>query len=120
EACRQVDAWQQANERELMLAINLSPRQLDARELHAYVLDAIDGTSLARHQICFEITETAVLRDDPATTATLRELKGLGVRLAIDDFGIGHASLASLKRFPIDIIKIDRSFTAGAGANRID
>jgi diguanylate cyclase len=120
EACRQVDAWQQTNERELMLAINLSPRQLDARELHAYVLDAIDGTSLARHQICFEITETAVLRDDPATTATLRELKGLGVRLAIDDFGIGHASLASLKRFPIDIIKIDRSFTAGAGANRID
>ena len=120
EACQQVDAWQRTCQRELQLSINLSPRQLDARELHAHVLDAIERTSLARHQVCFEITETAVLRDDPATTAALRQLKDLGVRLAIDDFGIGHASLASLKRFPIDIIKIDRSFTAGAGADRID
>ena len=120
EACRQVDVWQRTHERELMVSINLSPRQLDVRELHAHVLATIEGTSLSRHQVCFELTETAVLRDDPAITETLRRLKNLGVRLAIDDFGTGHASLASLKRSPIDIIKIDRSFTAGAGADPID
>jgi diguanylate cyclase (GGDEF)-like protein/PAS domain S-box-containing protein len=111
EACRQLAAWGRPD---LLMAINVSPRQLGGADFRATVADAIADSGVAPEQVCLEITESAVLADVDAATATLRDLKELGVRLAIDDFGVGHASLRHLRQLlPVDTLKIDKSFVDG-------
>jgi diguanylate cyclase (GGDEF)-like protein/PAS domain S-box-containing protein len=109
-ACAQVVEWQRQGHRDLALSVNLSARQFLQPDLVAQVKSALAETTLAPELLELEITETSAMQNAESTVATLRELKSLGVRVAIDDFGIGHSSLGYLKRLPIDSLKIDQSF----------
>ncbi|MER3399129.1 MAG: hypothetical protein C4316_11500 [Chloroflexota bacterium] len=111
EACRQVQAWQ-AYSPGLGLSVNLSPRQFQDPALVEEVARVLAETGLDPACLELEVTEEAVMSDPQQTVNTLNRLKGLGVRIAIDDFGTGYSSLAYLVRFPVDTIKLDRSFTA--------
>ncbi|MBA2478536.1 MAG: EAL domain-containing protein [Sporichthyaceae bacterium] len=104
----------------LAVNVNLSARELGQADLAGSVADAIAATGVDPASIRFEITESALLHDLDATRATLWQLKGLGVGLSIDDFGTGYAPLTYLRRFPVDGLKIDRSFVSGLEAERAD
>jgi diguanylate cyclase (GGDEF)-like protein len=111
EACTEAQRWTEP----LTLAVNLSARQLAQHDLVAMVRAAMAETGTDPSRLCLEITESAVMESGTATTAQLRALKSLGVQLAIDDFGTGFSSLAHLRRFPVDVLKIDGTFVAGLG-----
>jgi diguanylate cyclase (GGDEF)-like protein/PAS domain S-box-containing protein len=116
EACAAAAGWPE----ELTLSVNLSPRQLAQPDLVATVRRALAESGVDPARLCLEITESAVMESGAATTAQLRALKSLGVRLAIDDFGTGFSSLAHLRRFPVDVLKIDGMFIAGLGSEPQD
>jgi diguanylate cyclase (GGDEF)-like protein/PAS domain S-box-containing protein len=121
ESCRQAAKWAQTADRELSVSVNVSPRQLAAGDFPMIVENALAETGLDPRLLCLEITESAVLADPEAATETLQHLKSLGVRLAIDDFGIGYSSLAQLKALlPVDTIKIDKSFVDGLNVSSED
>jgi diguanylate cyclase (GGDEF)-like protein/PAS domain S-box-containing protein len=114
EACQQAAAWERHSGRRLEMAVNVSPRQLATTEFAGVVEDALERSGLEPELLCLEITESAVLADPEAATAVLERLKSIGVRLAIDDFGVGYSSLSQLKALlPVDTIKIDKSFVDG-------
>jgi diguanylate cyclase (GGDEF)-like protein/PAS domain S-box-containing protein len=122
EACRQVKEWESRGLTGLEMAVNLSGRQLAQSDIKATV-DSILKTadfSAGRIELCLEITESLLMADPEVAAARLRELKALGVSLAIDDFGTGYSSLAYLKWFPVDTVKLDRSFVRGAATDRAD
>ncbi len=112
-ACRQVLAWQQAGLTTLRCSVNLSNRQLLQPAFAARVADILRETGLPPASLVLELTESQLMRDCPQTLACLRELADLGVRLALDDFGTGYSSLGYLKRFPLHILKVDKSFIGG-------
>ena len=122
EACRQARAWQwEFGDQPLRMAVNLSGRQLAHEGLHDAVAGALADADLDADLLCLEITESAVTEDPARARVTLRSLKRLGVRLAIDDFGVGFSSLGQIRQLPpVDVIKIDRSFISGLGRNRED
>ena len=99
------------------IAINLSPRELAQPDLVDRVRSTLTDHQVAPHRLCIEITEHAVLDEVDTTIATLNGLRDIGVRLAIDDFGTGYSSLSYLRRLPVDIVKIDRSFTGELGVD---
>ena len=113
EACRQVARWRGAGASELYVAVNLSSSQLRHAPFSADVARALETSGLPAHALLLEITEGVVMEDTEANVSRLAELKALGVRLAIDDFGVGYSSLSYLQRFPIDVLKIDKSFVDG-------
>jgi EAL domain-containing protein (putative c-di-GMP-specific phosphodiesterase class I) len=102
--------WHRLGHQGLALSVNLSARQFSQPDLVAQVKGALQESGLPAPLLELEITETSAMQNAESTVATLRELKALGVRVAIDDFGIGHSSLGYLKRLPIDSLKIDQSF----------
>jgi diguanylate cyclase (GGDEF)-like protein len=108
-ACVRARAWQAADP-DLAVSVNLSGRQLQDPRLIPHVRSALDRSGIAPASLILEVTES-VLVADPATESILQHLKELGVRLAIDDFGTGYSSISYLRRFPIDILKVDREFT---------
>jgi diguanylate cyclase (GGDEF)-like protein/PAS domain S-box-containing protein len=116
EACQQLRAWQQTGVQSFTMAVNISARQLRSPQLLATVEAIFARTGVNPADICLEVTESVLLDDADAAESTLRALKGLGVRLAIDDFGTGYSSLGYLRRFPVDMLKVDRSFVANLGA----
>jgi diguanylate cyclase (GGDEF)-like protein/PAS domain S-box-containing protein len=109
-ACRQMRSWLDDGLDLEAMAVNLSPVQFRDPALLDFVADTLRDTGLAGDRLELEITEGALVEDVAAAEATMSGLRRLGVRLAIDDFGTGYSSLAYLKRFPIDKLKIDRSF----------
>ncbi|MGH8984353.1 MAG: sensor domain-containing protein [Acidimicrobiia bacterium] len=118
EACDQLARWDRAftaNELPSLLAVNLSGRQLADPNLTSAVAAALDAANVDASQLCIEITETALMHDPVDAQNTLSALTKLGVQIALDDFGTGYSSLGYLRRFPVDIIKIDRSFIDGIG-----
>ena len=112
QACEQARAWQESDV-PLSMAVNVSARQLQHPNLVGMVGDALAASGLDPSALVLEITESATVADTEATITRLRHLKDLGVGLAIDDFGTGYSSLSYLRRFPVDLLKIDRSFVAG-------
>ncbi|MBU2669368.1 EAL domain-containing protein [Actinoplanes bogorensis] len=106
EACRQAVAWG----RPLKMAVNVSVRQFEAGDLAATVASVLAETGMPADQLCLEMTESVLLTDTDENLARIVSLKALGVMLAMDDFGTGYSSLAYLRRFPMDVLKIDRSF----------
>ncbi len=110
--CRQVAAWRDIIETDFVASVNLSAHQLADPDLVLRVRRCIDGAGIDPSQLCFEITETAAMVDITVSRERLGALRDLGVRLAIDDFGIGYSSLAYVHLLPIDVIKIDQSFIA--------
>jgi diguanylate cyclase len=102
------------------MAVNLSARQLTQPELLEVVADALTRTGLHPSRLCLEVTESVVMEDASGSARTLGALREMGVRLAIDDFGSGYSALSSLKRFRVDVLKVDRAFVAGLGRNSTD
>lgn len=116
QACRQGAAWHAAGHT-IGIAVNVSARQLDGDELIEVVETVLAQSGLDPHALTLEITETALMRNAEETARRLSAIKGLGVRIAIDDFGTGYSSLAHLQRFPVDALKIDRSFLSQLAEN---
>ena len=115
QACRQAKDWHQRwpMEPPLVMSVNLSARQFQHPGLVDDIRDALEAAGLDAAYLKLELTESMVMQDVQAATQTLRRLKALGIQLAIDDFGTGYSSLGYLKRFPIDTLKVDRSFVDG-------
>jgi diguanylate cyclase (GGDEF)-like protein len=109
EACAQGAKWQQAGY-PLNLAVNVSALQLDTDDLLDHVDEALGSSGLDPEALTIEITETTLMSNAKETARRLAELKDLGLRIAVDDFGTGYSSLAHLRQFPVDVLKIDRSF----------
>ncbi|HEY2705006.1 MAG TPA: EAL domain-containing protein [Candidatus Dormibacteraeota bacterium] len=122
EACRQARRWQgmRPGGHPLLMSVNVSARQLRTLSMGELVVDALRSGGLPPQDLCLEITESALIEDVDATMEALEALHAVGVRLAVDDFGTGYTTLKNLKRFPIDIIKVDASFVAGLGRDRGD
>lgn len=114
-ACRAAAGWigRGLVSDDFVIRVNLSARQLDEPGLSSEVADLLSSTGLSPGRLCLEITETALMRDAAVGLRVLTELREVGVHLAVDDFGTGYSSLSFLKRFPLDILKIDRSFVDG-------
>ncbi|MBI4754954.1 MAG: EAL domain-containing protein [Betaproteobacteria bacterium] len=109
-ACEQCRLWHDHGYRELMVSVNVSAVQFGQPRLLEAVRAVLDDIGFPARCLQLEITESVLMRDAETTISMLRALKGLGVRIAVDDFGTGYSSLSYLKRFPIDVIKIDKSF----------
>ena len=118
-ACADAMTWPDGPDGPLDIAVNLSVRQLQHDEVLHEVIDALRSTGLAPERLTLEITESVLVADPQAAAEALAALKRLGVRIAIDDFGTGYSSLSYLHRFPVDCLKIDKSFVdqlGGAGS----
>lgn len=109
-ACRTAKKWQDAGLRQVPIAVNVSTHQFGREDLYEFVTGALAENELEPCWLDVEITESALMQDEDVSVATLRRLQEVGVRIAIDDFGTGYSSLSSLKSFPLDALKIDRSF----------
>jgi diguanylate cyclase (GGDEF)-like protein/PAS domain S-box-containing protein len=115
EALRQVARWRRETGLPLRLSVNISARQLQAPRLAEHVAKTLRSTGVSPNDLVLEITESMLVDDAERTIAKLHLLRELGVRLAIDDFGTGYSSLNYLRRLPVDVLKIDRSFVQGIG-----
>jgi len=111
EACKQAAAWH-ALGMKIDMNVNLSGKQFSQPDLIDQVVEALRVTGLPAQHLILEITESVVMDNPESTVATLHRLKALGLKLNIDDFGTGYSSLAYLQRFPVDTMKIDRSFVS--------
>jgi diguanylate cyclase (GGDEF)-like protein len=120
EACRQLAEWRADGRPELQVTVNLSARQFSDPGLIDVVAEALARADLPAEALWLEITESVLMEEVEATAETLVALKRLGVHLAVDDFGTGYSSLSYLKRFPVDLLKIDRSFIDGLGTDPED
>ena len=109
-ACAQNKAWQDAGVPPIVVSVNVSPRQFRHESLVQTVAEVLRSTGLEPRYLELELTESMVMHDPPKLVAMLDELKELGVKIAVDDFGTGYSSLSYLKRFPVDRLKVDRSF----------
>jgi EAL domain-containing protein (putative c-di-GMP-specific phosphodiesterase class I) len=118
QACTTAAHWPQSLQ--LRVAVNLSARQFADPGLFAHVREALEKSGLPAPQLELEITEGTVMQDLQRTLDLLRRFKNMGVKLAIDDFGTGYSSLAYLKRFPLDVLKIDQSFVRQLCSDRED
>jgi diguanylate cyclase (GGDEF)-like protein len=116
EACQQAASWRE-NSHPLAMSVNVSARQLDRDDFIDDVRGALDHSTLEPTMLTLELTETTLMRDADASAKRLDALKALGVRIAIDDFGTGYSSLAYLSQFPVDGLKIDRSFISGIASS---
>jgi diguanylate cyclase (GGDEF)-like protein len=112
QACQQSATWRAAGY-DIGVAVNVSARQLDTDDFVTHVRDALSATGLSPGALTLEVTETTLMRNAQETSVRLLAIKELGVRIAIDDFGTGYSSLAHVQKFPVDSLKIDRSFIAG-------
>jgi diguanylate cyclase (GGDEF)-like protein/PAS domain S-box-containing protein len=119
-ACERASSWVRAGTKPIRVAVNLSPRQFANRALAADVASALANAGLKAEFLELEITESMVMQNPEQAVQTLNDFKSMGVQLSIDDFGIGYSSLSYLKRFPIDSIKIDRSFVKDLPHNADD
>jgi diguanylate cyclase (GGDEF)-like protein len=120
EACAQVQRWRERGQTQLRAAVNLSVRQLQHVDLVTRVKQTLAETGLPAHKLEIEITESIAMRSSGRAIDNLRLLKSLGVRVSIDDLGTGYSSLSALRLFPIDSLKIDRSFVSGVPRNTDD
>lgn len=119
-ATRHVAAWRREQAPDLTLSVNLSARQLTEPSLCDFVLATIEESGLPPGALCFELTETALLDDPIRAEASLTALHNRGIRIAVDDFGVGYSSLLYLRTFPVDELKLDRHFVAGLGRDPTD
>ncbi|WP_052452393.1 sensor domain-containing protein [Noviherbaspirillum autotrophicum] len=120
EACAQLQRWQAAGWGDLGMAVNLSTRQMSQLGLSGMVEQILREYGVRADLLDLEITESILMQPSGENMATLQRLSDMGVRLSIDDFGTGYSSLSYLKRFPVDVLKIDRSFVCGIGKEQDD
>ncbi|KPJ92199.1 MAG: hypothetical protein AMJ53_09850 [Gammaproteobacteria bacterium SG8_11] len=118
-ACYQLRAMQKSVQSPISISVNLSPMQFRHKDLVGMIESVLEETGIDAHWLELEITETSVMEDPEHALGTLKQLYGMGIRLAVDDFGTGYSSLSYLKKFPLDVLKIDRSFVSDL-ANDMD
>ena len=119
-ACQQLKRWQDLGFENLTTSVNLSTRQFRRKSLPNILDHILDKTGISPQHLCLEITESNVMQNVENTIELLHELKKMGLQLSVDDFGTGYSSLNYLKKFPIDTLKIDRSFVKGIPTDRND
>ncbi len=117
QACSAARSWQGRTEGAIRVSVNISPVQFRGIDLVATVSRALEASGLSAALLELEITERVLIGDNPGTSRILQDLKRMGVRLSLDDFGKGYSSLSYLKRYPFDVLKIDRSFVSGVTDN---
>jgi diguanylate cyclase (GGDEF)-like protein len=110
EACEQLAAWAPRSSEELSLSVNLSRRQLMSPQLGDEVRTALALSGIDPHRLILEVTESVLMKEPERAIRALSELRSMGTRIAVDDFGTGYSSLSHLQRFPVDVLKIDKSF----------
>src|SRR5205807_5937370 len=120
QACQQAARWKKRHPGRLVVAVNLSGRQLASPQLVGVVTSALAEAGLDAASLQLEITENALLEEAGVAWGTLRALEAMGLTLAVDDFGTGYSSLSHLKRLPIGVVKLDRSFIEGIGSDPAD
>jgi diguanylate cyclase (GGDEF)-like protein/PAS domain S-box-containing protein len=120
QACAQLKRWREMGYTELVMAVNLSPRQFFQPNFQSMIIDVLNDTGVPANRLDLEITEGILMQRTEDNVATLTRLSGMGIKLSIDDFGTGYSSLAYLQRFPVDALKIDRSFVSGIGQDSND
>ncbi len=120
EACTEATNLHRLHSRPVHMSVNVSARQLHHPDFFRHVSRALDASALMPNLLTLELTESTLLASDERVSRTLQKIKELGVVLALDDFGTGYASLSYLRQFPIDVVKIDRSFTANASSEHGD
>ncbi|MCS3419333.1 EAL domain-containing protein [Pseudomonas yamanorum] len=120
QACEQAQAWQAAGLDPICISVNISAIDFRQRDFVPNLAAILERTSLAPGLLELEITESVLMQNVEDTLTTLRAIKTMGVRLAVDDFGTGYSSLSYLRRFPIDVLKIDQSFIRGLSKNPQD
>jgi diguanylate cyclase (GGDEF)-like protein len=113
-ACAQARSWQQAGCGDLRIAVNVSARQFQDKNLPDTVVQILSETGLDSSYLELELTESSIMQNPESAVKTMTELREMGVKISIDDFGTGYSSLGYLKRLPIDILKLDRSYVNGA------
>ncbi|MBF0285147.1 MAG: EAL domain-containing protein [Magnetococcales bacterium] len=120
-ACRQTQQWRAMGFEELKVSVNLSARQFQQQdELLELLRQSLEDSGLPPHALGLELTENMVMDNAAQTIAALREIRAMGVEILVDDFGTGYSSLSYLKKFPIQVLKIDQSFVRDLGVNRED
>jgi len=119
-ACKQTKLWHSTYGKEFVISVNLSTRQFQQQDLVSTVHKVLYETKLPPEFLELEITESLGMKNPELTLKTLHELKAMGIHIAIDDFGTGYSSLSYLKKFPIDTLKIDRSFVSDIQADSND
>ena len=115
-ACSQIARWQALGQEPIPVSVNVSPRQFAWEGIAERLLSIVEASGVAPGQLQIELTESAIMKDSDGARRKLSELKRRGISLSVDDFGTGHSSLASLQSFPIDTLKIDRSFVERSGS----
>jgi EAL domain-containing protein (putative c-di-GMP-specific phosphodiesterase class I) len=110
EACRQAKAWQRVRAAPLRLCVNVSAVELRSKDFALGVAETLTDTGLDARFLELELTETFLMQESRSTDIVLQALKRLGIKLALDDFGTGYSSLSHMRRFPVDTLKVDRSF----------
>ncbi len=110
QACKDIQQLTERIGTELMLSVNVSPVQLKSPTLCSEVSGALQAAGMDTHRLELELTESGLIEDTDASHQLLRNLRTIGVRLAIDDFGTGYAGIAYLRQYPIDVVKLDRTF----------
>lgn len=120
EACRQNKAWQQAGLPPMTVCVNVSPRQFREKALISRVVNALNESGLEARYLELEVTESLIMQDFDLAVATMNGLQKLGVQISIDDFGTGYSSLSALKTFPVERLKIDKSFITDLATDKDD
>jgi EAL domain-containing protein (putative c-di-GMP-specific phosphodiesterase class I) len=120
QACRQTAAWQERFDPELGVSVNVSGRQVVNPLLPAQVASVAERSGLRAGTLALEITESVLMEEADSPATVLGTLQEHGLTLVLDDFGTGYSSLSRLKRFPLDVLKIDRSFVSGLASNTDD
>ncbi|MDF2793895.1 MAG: response regulator [Pseudomonas orientalis] len=120
QACAQAQAWREMGLAPLRMSVNISAIDLRQRDFIDNLAAILEETGLPSTQLELEITESVLMQHVDETVDTLQKIKAMGVRLALDDFGTGYSSITYLRRFPIDVLKIDQSFVRGLGINHQD
>jgi len=117
-ACREAALWSSICDQPIEIAINISPQQFRKTDLLANVTQALVESGLSTNRLQLEITESLLVQDAPDVLRTFNDLRSMGISLALDDFGTGYSSLAYLRKFPLQALKIDKSFVQGLGRDR--
>jgi EAL domain-containing protein (putative c-di-GMP-specific phosphodiesterase class I) len=119
-ACMQLKAWQGKGYQPVRMAVNLAGRQLESGQIIDEIAQVLEETGISGDQLELEITESTIMEHAEEVIVTLEKIKEMGVMLAVDDFGTGYSSLSYLKRFPIDMLKIDRAFVSDITSDKVD
>lgn len=120
EVCKQLKEWQEKGIQVVPVSINISPKRLIKENFYEFITQTMEQNGISPDLIVLEVTERSLLQDEEQVLHFIKNIKKLGIKIALDDFGIGYSAINYLKKFPIDLLKIDRSFIANIDKDQVD